>query len=95
MLGFVYDFNCEIASSSLTSFGIPRNDRRDVPCNDNGSLRPFYLSLRAKRGNLGGARDCFVATAPRNDRGLNCHFEFLCLIFDFRNQAPELQFGVL
>ena len=29
---------------------------------------PCRVSLRAKRGNLGGARDCFVATAPRNDR---------------------------
>jgi len=38
--------------------------------------------LRAKRGNLGGVRDCFVATAPRNDRGLICHFDFLALIFD-------------
>ena len=40
------------------------------------------MSLRAKRGNLGGVRDCFVATAPRNDRGLICHFDFLSLFFD-------------
>jgi len=35
----------------------------------------FLLSLRAKRGNLGGARDCFVVTTPRNDRRGMCHCE--------------------
>ena len=32
-------------------------------------LNNAYLSLRAKRGNLGGASDCFGTDVPRNDRG--------------------------
>jgi len=29
----------------------------------------FLLSLRAQRGNPGGASDCFGTNVPRNDRG--------------------------
>ncbi len=35
------------------------------------SLQPFLLSLRAERGNLGGAWDCFGTVVPRNDKEEN------------------------
>jgi len=56
---------------------VPRNDRRGCHCEPFFllSLRAFfYLSLRAQRGNLGGAWDCFGTRVPRNDKG-GCHCE--------------------
>jgi len=41
---------------------------------EGGHCEPLYLSLRAERGNLGGAWDCFGTDVPRND-GKGCYCE--------------------
>ena len=51
----------------------------------------LLLSLRAQRGNLGGARDCFVANAPRNDRK-GCHCEPFFIVI--ASEAWQSRWGV-